>query len=111
MGCVQSQPSHPSKHHASSKSHHHPPPFNSKQRRSHEFYHQYQAPPSLPHNDKQINILSSKSVISNNEASRPRIQSNIQNRVNSLIPSIWNHDIVHKGKCIITVCLILTIEF
>ena len=88
MGCVQSQPSHPSKHYAGSKSHHHPPPpFNSKQRRSHECYHQYQAPASLPHNDKQINILSSKSVISNNEASRPRIQSNIQNRVNSPITS------------------------
>ena len=92
MGCVQSQPSHPSKHHAPSKSHHHPPPFTSKQRRSHEFYHQYQAPASLPHNDKQINNLSSTSVISNNEASRPRIQSKIQNRVNQLTQSIWNHD-------------------
>ena len=96
MGCVQSQPSHPSKHHAPSKSHHHPPPFTSKQRRSHEFYHQYQAPASLPHNDKQINNLSSTSVISNNEASRPRIQSKIQNRVNLRIPSICNDEIIHK---------------
>ena len=91
MGCVQSQPSHPSKHHSSSNSPRHAQ--STPRRRSQEFYHQYQ-PATLkqnhPHNHNQkINHSASSNyssaVISSNEGPRQRVQSKPHNRVSYIM--------------------------
>ena len=90
MGCVQSQPSHPSKHHSSSMqrpSQHHP----TSKRRSQEFYHQYQQPTTAsthPHNYQKHNISptnASSAVITGKENLRQRNTSKNHNKVKTTI--------------------------